>query len=493
MWTPYKLKGILMGETATGDHSRALPTLNIKPLLQILGLGGSLVIVSVVLEVNLPDLLPGRSEHLVPWILSGFTFLAEIARSFYEFILWAKETFEVGFEKQRQTAEAQRRELHDLVKSTITCEYIGNSTEGLERILEAARCAIQVRNTYVRFALQDGSGDSVQTQAKRVHEEITDLTCRLSQPARWIDIVSQDVMDRPPHWLQLWRNLLLKSAGRYSLRRMKVPYPILNFTILDYPGKRSTEVFFGQGHHSHEASGSVFRSQNEHVVTTFERFWEQLSEDSDPIEEDQGPSVVPADIAGIWFRVSYEVPEEQSSELDVLPPGVAIHDVALVRIEAEADGRRVKVIGNLYKPPFTGLDRGFSSVMTQLGQFSGRDWRLWFSTRSDEGGHPPLVMGFYRFSSTDVPALIDRFSGEYNSRAEPGKKLQILGFRFCDRRFANLNLGPNPKDWPPDRKRLLTAALRWWQNDESGEKHYRTRRLQEDGSRMGTDSDRYPV
>lgn len=129
------------------------------------------------------------------------------------------------------------------------CRYLGVGGAALGSILERARKAQEVRNTLVLFGLPEHDVAAAcysKEQIAHIHACIADVLSKGG--GSWTDIVSQEVVNSSTlNWLEgLIEKLKAKfgvdeasakravALDRYTIRRLKESYPIINFMILRY-------------------------------------------------------------------------------------------------------------------------------------------------------------------------------------------------------------------------------------------------------------------
>lgn len=323
------------------------------------------------------------------------------------------------------------RELRRLVTSKQKIRQLGAGNVVLREVLDLTSKAQLVRNTFILFNLSEkdvllkGYSENDLAYIKQKVRSFVD------DGGQWDDIVSSDVVNLPK---LAWHSLIHNNVPRYSLRRVKSRYPVINFLLIYHPDGRS-EVVFGWGHHLQDPTGNVFLSDDQPVVKMFEHYWDILYSDS--VAPDQGKLPIdPSDIEGTWFRVAYHIgPDDQAEDLNLLngPPS----DVAIVCVTKEDSGRNIRAHGYRYLCEGYKIKRhleDFHSVAVDLV-----DARLWFATKKQD--RDEFVAGWYEFSDYNQARRPWKFFGEFTesplerrptTSGAPGK-LAIYGCRLMFR------------------------------------------------------------
>ena len=66
--------------------------------------------------------------------------------------------------------------------------------------------------------------------------------------------------------------------GTHLIGIIETPFPIMNFTIIEYSDKKEDrEVIFGWGHHKDDWTGSTYTSGDPHIVATFMSYFRCLT------------------------------------------------------------------------------------------------------------------------------------------------------------------------------------------------------------------------
>lgn len=389
------------------------------------------------------------------------------------------------------------RETYRQFEGFFDCRYLGIGTETLGQVMARTKSAKEVKNTFVFFGTPEHeSALSVYPENDR-KLAATALKAFLIDGGSWTDIASTEILNSS--WMEFLGDLFQKcqeppfdsehnrysqAIERYRVRRIKASYPIINFMILRY-GDGAEEVIFGWGHHSEDPVGKVFLSKNPQLISTFSSFWRILEKDSALFDPRAKRMLMPADIAGLWFRVSFKKKDAKQRARDgVSPSEQNIGDVALVKIAVD-DYRNIIVSGKRFKASDEhSLINTFTAVAADIKKL-----RLWFST--DHNFDSPLVAtsGWYRFllpepKGYDVTAITE-FFGEF-SDYDPEREAQVGAIALYGTRVPVSWLGRTsgerqrhlamngeaseetyltsvPND-PNEQRMLIKAGLEWWKS-----------------------------
>jgi hypothetical protein len=174
------------------------------------------------------------------------------------------------------------RELRRLANAKQTIRQLGPGNSVLREVLDLTSKASHVRNTFILFNLSEDDvirkGYS-ENDLAFIKQKIRSF---VDDGGQWDDIVSSDVVNLPK---LAWHSLIHSNVPRYTLRRVKSRYPVINFLLIYHPDGRS-QVVFGWGHHLQDPTGNVFLSDDQLIVQMFEHYWDILYVDS--VAPDQG-------------------------------------------------------------------------------------------------------------------------------------------------------------------------------------------------------------
>jgi hypothetical protein len=293
--------------------------------------------------------------------------------------------------------------------------FIGRGKDSIEQVLTMAQDAAIVRNTFILFRTGLRSEYSEATVTKiRDH-----ITAFVHDGGEWDDIASQEMLNW--HNESYFSSLLTpekERKGKYQLWRLKSSYPAINLMLLRSRGwPQREEAIFGWEHYGGDDSGNVFWSSDPDVVQTLENYWSALKRDADLVQEPGDRTIAPLDLEGVWFRVA----EAADPTLDC-PEGA--YDIALVRIEADADGRSMHFRGHRY---FGSKDEKFRSVSIGL---VAEDRALWFTTsRTAEANL--YSAGRYIFGPANASGRFWQFWGDFVDLpvGSPARRVNVRGGR----------------------------------------------------------------
>jgi hypothetical protein len=360
------------------------------------------------------------------------------------------------------------------ISRAFDCRYLGTAEAALPAILGKARKARVVRNTLVMFEILERDVAVVcysETKIAEIHECIKQVLA--DGEGAWTDIVSQDVINSSSlKWFELVNTLKGTSgiSSRYRLRRLKETYPIINFMILGSQND-SEEVIFGWGHHSEDPGGKVFITQNAHLVSVFDHFWDMLEDDSVALLPDTAWPIAPADIIGIWFSQAYACPTTGVVAPGRVPAGNPVNS-ALLEIKVNSD-RNLIVRGAIFRGEKTWPIESVAADLT--------DDRLSFLSKNSEES---FNAGYYQFihlkSSAKKPNAgksntTDEFYGQFlippGGNNKDQTKLLLVGHRITDELLGTQGLPAEPTKLPDD-PRLLNAIVTqcriWWETTGNG-------------------------
>lgn len=414
----------------------------------------------------------------------------------------------------------------DHFDNVVDCRYLGLGSQTLNQVLERLKTAQTVKNTFVLFGVAEKDA-YVKDQFHELHKKINSF---LKAGGSWTDIVSQDVVNsQTMSWLKFLSELheeakKVGNAGekinaqqaqeaieRYRMSHLKGIYPLINFMILR-SGDDIEEVIFGWGHHSEDPTGRVFLSRNKRLIATFDQYWKILEKDSVLVELQSRP-ITPAEITGLWFRVSYLVDHDWKARAGIPPEAKDDpHDIALVKISIQEnrnlviEGRRFKLVKD---EAVAGRDKSTTQKkrITRIEGFKSNAAdleldRIWFATTSasDEKLH---IAGWYRFIKDHQEEFgdirIQTFRGEFAEYTPAGApssftykvgRLLLYGQKVPKSWLKNYSSdlqSEHPKelktnnlkaegfldDFPnadKDKIDLIEAGLRWW--NKEGKKNW---------------------